>query len=137
SVMNSKSGNSGNPGNKEQGRYSAAEAHDVEKQPAEKPEHRVKEKVDEPDVIVTDKRRFTSEGEIIPIQNEPIEGGPGESGQDSQEDSASGQYYDSSEIELLQSKLKESEEKRVEAERQVRDFADRFRSAQAQLRAET
>ena len=36
----------------------------------------------------------------------------------------------------LLSKLKESEAKREEAERQVRDFAERFRHAQAQLRAE-
>jgi molecular chaperone GrpE len=42
-----------------------------------------------------------------------------------------------SEIEQLQAKLKEVDEKRVEAERQVRDISDRFRQAQAQLKAET
>jgi molecular chaperone GrpE len=37
----------------------------------------------------------------------------------------------------LTARLRESEEKLIEAERQVRDFAERFRSSQAQLRAET
>ena len=37
----------------------------------------------------------------------------------------------------LTAKLRESDEKLTEAERQVRDFAERFRSSQAQLRAET
>ena len=37
----------------------------------------------------------------------------------------------------LSAKLRESDEKLTEAERQVRDFAERFRSSQAQLRAET
>jgi molecular chaperone GrpE len=41
------------------------------------------------------------------------------------------------EIEQLQAKLKAAEEKRAEAERQVRDISDRFRHAQAQLKAET
>jgi molecular chaperone GrpE len=42
-----------------------------------------------------------------------------------------------SEIEELQAKLKASDEKRAEAERQVRDISERFRQAQAQLKAET
>jgi molecular chaperone GrpE len=42
-----------------------------------------------------------------------------------------------SEIEQLQAKLKEADEKRAEAERQVRDISDRFRHAQAKLKAET
>ena len=37
----------------------------------------------------------------------------------------------------LSAKLRESDEKLTEAERQVRDCAERFRSSQAQLRAET
>ena len=37
----------------------------------------------------------------------------------------------------LSAKLRDSDEKLTEAERQVRDFAERFRSSQAQLRAET
>ncbi|MBO0797825.1 MAG: nucleotide exchange factor GrpE [Blastocatellia bacterium] len=41
------------------------------------------------------------------------------------------------EILNLQAKLKEAEEKRIEAERQVRDISERFRQAQAQLKAET
>lgn len=119
-------------GNKDQGRHSAAEAHDIENQPAENPKHRASETEHEPEVIVTDKRRFTAEGEVIPIEN-----GPNERGHAAQEDSTVGQSYDSAEIELLNSKLKDSEEKRLEAERQVRDFGERFRQAQAQLRAET
>ena len=43
----------------------------------------------------------------------------------------------SSLLEQVQLKLKESEEKREEAEKQVSDFADRFRKAQAQLKVET
>ena len=111
-----------NFGNQEQG-HSAAEAHEIENQPTERP----KDHSAEPEVLVTDKRRFTSEGEVIPI--EKVE--------DFQEVTPNDQTDVSSEIELLQARLKESEEKRVEAERQVRDFADRFRHAQAQLRAET
>jgi molecular chaperone GrpE len=42
-----------------------------------------------------------------------------------------------SEIEQLQAKLKEADEKRAEAERQVRDLSERFRHAQVQLKAET
>jgi molecular chaperone GrpE len=41
------------------------------------------------------------------------------------------------EIEQLQAKLKETDEKRAEAERKVSDISDRFRQAQAQLKAET
>ncbi len=103
-----------NFGNQEQG-HSAAEAHETGNQPIEAQ--------DEPELRVTDKRRFTSEGEIIPIEND----------QGAQEEAP----VVSSEVESLQARLKESEEKRIEAERQVRDFADRFRHAQAQLRAET
>jgi len=113
---------SSNFGNQEQG-HSAAEAHEAENQPTEK----TTDQAAEPEVVVTDKRRVTQDGEVIPIEFE----------QDSQEDSTIDQTGASSEVELLQAKLKESEEKRVEAERQVRDFADRFRHAQSQLRAET
>jgi molecular chaperone GrpE len=107
-----------NYGNQEQGQ-SAAEAHEMENQPTN---HTA-----EPEVIVTDKRRVTPEGEVIPVELE----------QDSREDSASEQTEALPEIEFLQARLKEAEEKRVEAERQVRDFSDRFRHAQAKLRAET
>jgi molecular chaperone GrpE len=107
-----------NLGNQEQGQ-SAAEAHEMENQPTN---HTA-----EPEVIVTDKRRVTPEGEVIPVELE----------QDSREDSASEQTEALPEIEFLQARLKEAEEKRVEAERQVRDFSDRFRHAQAKLRAET
>jgi molecular chaperone GrpE len=41
------------------------------------------------------------------------------------------------EPELLKERLMEMETKRLEAERQVQDYADRFRQAQAQLRRET
>src|SRR5262245_7822616 len=107
-----------NKGNQEQGQ-SAVEAHEIESQPTD---HTA-----EPEVIVTDKRRVTSEGEVIPIDLE----------RESREDLASEQAEAFSEVDLLQAKLKEAEEKRVEAERQVRDFSDRFRHAQAKLRAET
>ncbi len=42
-----------------------------------------------------------------------------------------------SEIEQLQAKLKEVEEKRAEAERQVHDLSERFKLAQFQLKVET
>lgn len=109
-----------NPGNQEKG-HSAAEAHDIETQPTEG----TTDQNAEPELIVTDKRRFTPDGEAI------------EREQDFQRDSATEQVEAQSEIEQLRARLKEAEEKRVEAERQVRDFADRFRHAQAQLKAET
>src|SRR5215831_13061135 len=109
-----------NLGNQEKG-HSAAEAHEIETQPTEG----TTDQNAEPELIVTDKRRFTPDGEAI------------EREQDFQRDSTTEQVEAQPEIEQLRARLKESEEKRVEAERQVRDFADRFRHAQAQLRAET
>ena len=41
------------------------------------------------------------------------------------------------ELEILKERLMEMETKRLEAERQVQDYADRFRQAQVQLRRET
>ncbi len=73
-------------------------------------------------IHVTDKRRVSSEGELI---------GEPESVTSEVDTAAVGL-----EIEILQTRLKESEEKLVEAERQVKDFAERFRSAQAHLRVE-
>jgi len=107
-----------NFGNPEQGQ-SAAEAQEIEDQPTGH--------TTEPEVIVTDKRRVTSEGEVRPVDLEP----------DAREDSASEQAEALSEVEILQAKLKEAEEKRIEAERQSRDISDRFRHAQAKLKAET
>src|SRR5215475_2203125 len=98
SVMNS------NLGNQEQGQ-SAAEAHDIENQPIS---HPVEPEVAGPEVIVTDKRRVTAEGEVIPDELEQ------------EEDLTSEQTEAIPEVELLQAKLKEAEEKRIEAERQVR-----------------
>ena len=109
-----------NPGNQEKG-HSAAEAHDIETQPTEG----TTDQNAEPELIVTDKRRFTPEGEAI------------EREQDFQRDSTTEPFEAPSEVEQLRARLKEAEEKRIEAERQVRDFADRFRHAQAQLKAET
>src|SRR5262244_4034821 len=109
-----------NPGNQEKG-HSAAEAHEIETQPMEGTTGQKAE----PELIVTDKRRFTPDGEAI------------EREQDFQRDSTTEPFEAPSEVEQLRARLKEAEEKRVEAERQVRDFADRFRHAQAQLRAET
>src|SRR5262249_47208594 len=108
-----------NLGNQEKG-HSAAEAHEIEAQPTEG----TTDQKAEPELIVTDKRRFTPEGEAI------------EREQDFQRDSTTEQVETQSEVEQLRARLKEAEEKRVEAERQVRDFADRFRHAQAQLKAE-
>ena len=112
-----------NLGNQEQGQ-SAAEAQEIENQPTG---HPAEPEAAGPEVMVTDKRRVTAEGEVIPVELE----------QESREDLTSEQTEALAEIELLQAKLKEAEEKRLEAERQVRDFADRFRHAQAKLKAET
>ena len=109
-----------NLGNQEKG-HSAAEAHEIETQPTEG----TTDQKAEPEVIVTDKRRFTPDGEAI------------EREQDFQRDSTTEQFEAPSEVEQLRARLKEVEEKRIEAERQVRDFADRFRQAAAQLKAET
>src|SRR5262249_60310270 len=92
-----------NKSNQDQGQ-SAAEAHEIENQPTvrrTKPEVAEPE-VAEPEVIVTDKRRVTLEGEVIPDESE----------QESQETSTSGAL---SEVELLHAKLKEVDEKRLEA----------------------
>src|SRR5919197_713886 len=73
----------------------------------------------EGEVRVADKRR------IIVIENETV---------DAVSEKPDGA---AAENEKLQAKLKEADEKRVEAERQVRDISERFRQAQAQLKAET
>ncbi|MDQ3010153.1 MAG: hypothetical protein M3X11_05565, partial [Acidobacteriota bacterium] len=78
------------------------------------------EATQENEVRINDKRRVTADGELT-VEAE-------EQGQ------ADGL---SEEIESLQAKLKEAEEKRGEAERKVSEFADRFRRAQEQLKAET
>jgi len=132
-----------NSGNQEKG-HSAAEAHEIGTQPTEgttdqraEPELIVVERSKrllileptdqrvEPELIVNDKRRVTPDGEAI------------EREQDFQKDSATEQVEVPSEVEQLRSRLNEAEEKRIEAERQVRDFSDRFRHAQARLQAET
>jgi len=77
------------------------------------------EAADEKEVRVTDKRRFTPEGEPV-----------AEAEEQGQTETAA------EEIESLQAKLKDAEEKRGEAERKVSEFADRFRKAQEQLKAE-
>jgi molecular chaperone GrpE len=74
----------------------------------------------EGEVLVTDKRRIGGDDEEAPVDAAPEQSGAV-----------------ILEIEQLQAKLKEADEKRVEAERQVRDISDRFRQAQAQLKAET
>lgn len=72
------------------------------------------------EIRVTDKRRFNSEGEPIAENAEP----------DSPTQSAE-------EIEALQAKLKDSEEKRHEAELKLSEHADKFRKAEERLRSET
>jgi molecular chaperone GrpE len=109
-----------NMGNQEKG-HSAAEAQDSGTQPTEG----TTDQRAEPDLIVNDKRRVSPDGEAI------------EREQDFQKDSTTESAESQSEVEQLRTKLKEVEEKRLEAERQVRDFSDRFRHAQSQLRAET
>ncbi len=75
------------------------------------------------EVHVTDRRRFTPDGD--PVAEEPAA-----------DDVNSSSVADQA-VEELQMKLKEAEEKRIEAERQVKDFAERFRHAQTQLKSET
>jgi molecular chaperone GrpE len=109
-----------NCSNQEQG-HSAAEAHEIGTQPAEG----MADRKAEPELIVNDKRRVTPDGEAI------------EREQDFLEDLTTEQVEAPSEIEQLQTRLIEAEGKRIEAERQVRDFADRYRHAQSKLQAET
>lgn len=73
------------------------------------------------EIPVNDKRRFTADGEPIAAAAEAPETNAGAA---------------QSEIEMLQVKLQEVETKRAEAERQVREFSDRFRKAQEQLKVE-
>lgn len=119
-----------NLGNQEKG-HSAAEAQETGNQPTEEmtdqraePELIAPELI-VPELIVNDKRRVTPDGEAI------------EREQDFHKDMTSEEVESPSEVEQLRARLKEAEEKRIEAERQVRDFADRFRHAQVQLRTET
>ena len=74
----------------------------------------------EGEVFVTDKRRISFVDDEAPVEADP-----------EQPEAVI------SEIEQLQAKLKEADEKRAEAERQVRDISERFRHAQAKLKAET
>ncbi len=107
--------------NQEQGQ-SAAEA-----QAMDRAQDQPEETQSESGPHATGKRRFTPDAEQIAVEIDPP----------SQPGAAENQATAPSGIEMLQVRLKESEEKRAEAERQVRDFADRFRHAQAQLKAET
>jgi molecular chaperone GrpE len=109
--MNSNLGNQENV-------HSAAEAQESGTQPTE----RTTDQRAEPELIVTDKRRFSPDGDAIE--------------QDFQKEFLT-EEVTHSEVEELRTRLKEAEEKRIEAERQVRDFAERFRSAQAKLQVET
>jgi molecular chaperone GrpE len=109
-----------NSGNQEKG-HSAAEAQESGTQPTEK----TTAQKAEPELTVNDKRRVTPDGEAI------------EREQDFQKELPSEQAEATSEVEQLRARLKEAEDKRIDAERQVRDFSDRFRHAQAKLQAET
>lgn len=71
------------------------------------------------EVKVEDRRRVSTEGEAV--AEEPVEAAADIS----------------AENEELKARLKDAEDRRLEAEKQVRDFAERFRQAQAQLKAET
>ncbi|MBO0721963.1 MAG: nucleotide exchange factor GrpE [Blastocatellia bacterium] len=81
---------------------------------------------DEGQVRVTDKRRIN----IIDDSNSDDKG-------ESVDVIAEAENPAALEIVNLQARLKEADEKRIEAERQVRDISERFRQAQAQLKAET
>ncbi len=84
-------------------------------------------------VRVIDRRRFTPEGEPIAEAAQQAAAEPGSEELPAAAPGGEPQLT----IEQMQVKLKEAESKREEAERQVRDYAERFRHAQAQLRAET
>jgi molecular chaperone GrpE len=75
-------------------------------------------------INVTDKRRVTVDGEtagVVEVENA---------------ESTSIDLDPRPTLEELEQRLREAEEKRIEAERQARDLTERFRSAQNQLRIE-
>jgi len=76
------------------------------------------EAAEEHEIRVTDKRRITPDGDPAEAEVREAAEQPSES------------------LESLQAKLKEAEEKRNEAERKLSEFADRYRKAQEQLKAE-
>ena len=80
-----------------------------------------------PEVQVTDKRRFSPEGE-------PLEEAAAEPVDPPAEATGAAQTL---ELELLRMQLRLAEEKRAEAEARVIDFQERFRRAQEQLKVET
>ncbi|MGH9798799.1 MAG: nucleotide exchange factor GrpE, partial [Blastocatellia bacterium] len=82
------------------------------------------------EIRVTDKRRFTAEGELI-VENAEQNQKDNSSADNSSADNSS------AEVEALKAKLKEAEERRGEAERKLSEHADRFRKAQEQLKTET
>jgi molecular chaperone GrpE len=102
------------PENQEKSKHPVGEKEQVQM------DDRDKETKNEGEVLMTDKRRINIVDDEAPIDAD-IE----------QSDAVI------SEIEQLQANLKEADEKRIEAERQVRDISERFRHAQAQLKAET
>jgi molecular chaperone GrpE len=118
---------SSNLGNKEAGQRTAEEKaqEQVKAQHAEVPDRQ-----DGDDIRVTDKRRATSDGPSGSIDNED------ETSSDSSGTETEPSAVDSSEIELLEARLKTAEERRAEAERQAQEFSERFRHAQAQLKLE-
>jgi molecular chaperone GrpE len=69
------------------------------------------------EVVERDRRIFSPDGDPVEEHEELVEIHP--------------------EIEQLQSKLNEADAKRIEAEIKVKEFAERFRQAQAQLKNET
>lgn len=135
-----------NFGNQEQS-HNTAEAHDrdIEIQPRETADQADQlnadqvNKVDQvntdqadqkgqPELEVNDRRRFTSDGEIIEREQDQQK--------DSRKDPDQEQVEALSELEQIKARLKEAEDKRIEAERQSRDFSERFRHAQAKIQAE-
>jgi len=83
--------------------------------------------------VVHDKRLFTPDDEpIAPAAEEAVQ----EENQIPPQPETTPTSDPTTEIEQLQVLLRESEEKRAEAERKAGEFADRFRKAQEQLQAE-
>jgi molecular chaperone GrpE len=80
--------------------------------------------------VVHDRRRFTPEGEPVA----PIEEGSTQPTLENASTPLSGDPPH--ELEQLQAQLRESEEKRAEAERKAIELAERFRRAQEQMQAE-
>ena len=89
-------------------------------------ESRTEDAQSQGEIRVNDKRRFTADGEQVSGASPAVE-----------DPETVAESVLETEIEQLNLRLQEAEEKKAEAEKQVHDFAERFRQAQVQLRTET